>query len=70
MGGCGEAGIYVFNAFRISCLGILTTKDDSSLRGKRSGVRFLYSEHKNGHINTLYASVYAYAYVTAFLTSA
>ena len=50
------------------CLDILITKFDSGLRGKRSGVRFLCNEHKNGHKNTLY--VCEYAYVTAFLTSA
>ena len=58
------------NVCRISCLDILITNDDSGLRRKRSGVRFLRNEPKNGHKNTLYACVYAYAYVTALLTSA
>ena len=65
-----QAGLYVFNVCRISCLDILITNYDSGLRGKRSGVRFLCNEHKNGHKNTLYACIYAYAYVTAVLTSA
>ena len=65
-----QAGLYVFNVCRISCLHILITNYDSGLRGKRSRERFLCNEHKNGHKNTLYARVYACAYVTAVLTSA
>ena len=62
-----QAGLYVFNVCRISCLDILITNGDSGLRRKCSGIRFLC---KNGHKNTLYACVYTYAYVTAVLTSA
>ena len=39
---------YVFNVCRISCLNILINNYDSGLRGKRSGVRFLCNEQKNG----------------------
>ena len=59
-----QAGLYVFNVCRISCLDILMTNYDSGLRGKRTGVRFLCNQ------NTLYACVYAYVYVTAVLTNA
>ena len=52
-----QAGLFVFNACRISCLGILITNYDSGLRGKSSGVRFLSSEHKNGNKNN---STHAY----------
>ena len=62
-----QAGLYVFNVCRISFLYVVITSYDSSLRGKRSGVRFLYNEHKNGHKNTLYACAYTYAYVMAHL---
>ena len=62
--------LYVFNVCRISCLDILITNYDSGLKGKRSGARFLCNGHKNEHKNTLYACVYAYAYVTVVLTSA
>ena len=65
-----QAGLYVFTNCRISRLDISITNDGSGLRGKHSGVRFLCNEHKNRHKNTLYACVYAYAYVTVVLTSA
>ena len=65
-----KAGLYVFNVCRISCLDILITNGDSGLRRKRSGVRFLCNELKNGHKNTLYTCVYAHAYVRTVLTSA